>query len=532
MPTGTTTTSRRAAWTLLLLLLLALRVPSLAQPAGGDQGLYLFEGQQLLGGAVPYRDVWDQKPPGIAGVSALLWRIWPHQSVVAAADLAAAGLTAWLLVTLGRRIFGGAAGWMAAAAFLFFGDPSFTGAGGMYVRAQCETFIALAVTLALVVNQPARRPGHAVLAGAMLGLAFWLKYNALAYIVPMIVAAWVRPVSEGGRPRDLTMIAVGFAAVVAIGLTYFAMHGGLTDLRLATFDYNLRYSSETYAGPGATITYLAALPFVRAHVHFLWFLGGVGVVLLVIARAPRGALAVTLAWLAAAMVSIAVNGARELPQYFVQAGPPLALAAGGGLAALAGRSQLLRVLAGLVMLIGLWRVGADAPGPGGFRWAGLPGYVDTVRGDLERLRGRSEPRAYLSRFTRAKHDPADIEDIARYAASTTAPADRVFGFGFSGGAIGASAVRPSASRFFWCRPVIVEFAGDRPGYGSAGLLDDLRARAPVLVVLQKHDWRSRVDPIADSMEFFLGQPQLRLWLESGYAVDRETPGFVLWRRRS
>src|SRR5213592_1078140 len=86
-------------WFALLAALLAVRVPSLVQPAGGDQGLYVYEGQRVLAGDVPYRDVWDQKPPAIAFLYAAAWRIWPHESVVPLADLlAAAGVAALLVV--------------------------------------------------------------------------------------------------------------------------------------------------------------------------------------------------------------------------------------------------------------------------------------------------------------------------------------------------------------------------------------------------------------------------------------------------
>ena len=53
-------------WGAVIILLLALRLPSLVQPAGGDQGLYGYAGQRILAGDVMYRDVWDQKPPAVA----------------------------------------------------------------------------------------------------------------------------------------------------------------------------------------------------------------------------------------------------------------------------------------------------------------------------------------------------------------------------------------------------------------------------------------------------------------------------------
>ena len=43
--------------------LILLRVPSLAQPMGPDQGLYAYVGDRILAGGLAYRDAWDQKPP-------------------------------------------------------------------------------------------------------------------------------------------------------------------------------------------------------------------------------------------------------------------------------------------------------------------------------------------------------------------------------------------------------------------------------------------------------------------------------------
>ena len=77
--------------------------------------------------------------------------------------------------------------------------------------------------------------------------------------------------------------------------------------------------------------YLAGLPLERVHVDGLWFAGGLGALCL-LAAVRRPAAQVTLVWLAASVLSIAINGSRGLPQYFIQAAPALALAAAGGLA--------------------------------------------------------------------------------------------------------------------------------------------------------------------------------------------------------
>jgi hypothetical protein len=519
--------SSSLAW-LLLLCLLAIRLPSLVEPAGGDQALYAYEGQRLLAGDVPYRDTWDQKPPAIAYVYAALLSVWPHESVVAGADIAAAAGVAWLLVLVGRRRFSENAGFAAAGVFLLFGNPSLQRLSGLYVRSQCETFLALAVTAALLLlAAPVRRRWHLLLAGVSLAVACWLKYNAAAYGLPVALAAWAwRPDREGSHREvftDLLWIGAGFVLVVAAGLGHFAAHGALHDLRLATIDYNLRYSGETYAGAGAAIAYLIQFPLKRAGLEMLWFLGGLGAILLAwLARANRSTL-VVLGWLAAAVLSIAINGGRDLPQYFVQAGPALALAAAAGIGSLAPSPRWVRYSVVAIIALGLWRVG-DEPGAT-VRLGGLPQAVSSIRWDVAYARGRIDRTTYLGAFVGVqKYDALEIEDLSRYIRDTTSPSDPIYVFGFSGGSVCWKSGRVSASRFFWSFPVISEFAAGEPGYGSAGLLADLGRRPPAVVALQKEQWHSR--------DFFMNTAPLRGWLEAGYVLDHETPAFAVWRRKS
>ncbi|HUL73390.1 MAG TPA: hypothetical protein VLT86_09835 [Vicinamibacterales bacterium] len=529
-----TGSSSKGLWIGFALCLLLLRAPALVQPPGGDQSLYTYSGQRLLEGGVPYEAAWDQKPPGIFVVYALLWSVWPHPSLVALADLVAAGIVASLLATIGCRLFGVTAGGLAACVFLLFGHPSLTRLSGVYVRGQCETFIGLAVAAGIVlILRPGRGRWALAFAGVMLGLAVWLKYNALAYALPLAigVAAWREP----SRTRrqiivDLGCVAAGAALVTAVALTYFAAHGALRDLRLATIDYNLRYSSETYAGPFPALTYLVTLPVTRARVDMLWFLGGLGALLTLRRRFGLPA-TLTIAWLVAAMLSIAVNGARDLPQYFVQAAPPLALAAGAGLAGLSTRPVWLRAAVAVLVAAGLWRVGDEPAGVAGCRLAGLPQLAGNIRFDVDRALGRVDDAAYLSRFASGKYDAAAADEMTRYVRSTTAPADSVLVFGFAGGSVGAWSERRSPTRFFWSRPIMIDFAAGQPGYGPDGLLRDLRADPPALVILQKRDW-SVGEALPDSAEFFLANADLRGWLEKGYTADRETSMFSVWRRRS
>ena len=514
-------------WIAAILLLLALRTPSLAQPAGGDQGLYGYAGQRILAGDVMYRDVWDQKPPAIAFVYAALWRLWPAEAIVPGADLIAAGLVAWLLVTIGKRRYSPIVGAAAATLFLLFGDPYLQRLSGIYVRSQCEPFVALAVAASLVLlAHPQRARRHLIGAGVAFAFAFWLKYNAAAYGIVLALAAWAwaRDADRSWRPaiRDLSTMAAGFVAVAILVLAYFAANGALQDLRLATIDYNLRYSNETYAGRADALRYLVTFPLERAKVDPLWFVGGVGAVLIARKARANGSAVVAIGWLLSAVLSIAINGGRSLPNYFVQANPALALAAAAGLATVAGSSRVLRGAVVLLLIAGAWRVGSDTP-VYGWRLASLPGLVDNVRYDLQYVRGQIDRDTYLGRFKGPKHDALEVERLAHLLRERTDGSDPILVFGFSGGSVLWKSERRSASRFFWSRPVTIGFEADRPGYGSQGLLDDLQRRPPAMVALQSEEWRSR--------DFFMQAEPLRRWLEAGYVVDHESAVFSVWRMK-
>jgi hypothetical protein len=532
---------RARVWILILLFLLALRLPSLTHPAGGDQSLYLYSGQRVLAGDTPYLDVWDQKPPGIMFVYAALQAVWPDESVVAAADLLAAALTAGLLVVLGRRFCTEEVGFIAAAAFLLLGDPALQRLGGLNVRGQCETFIVPAVVLSLVLaTTPGRRAWHLLLAGVSLELACWLKYNAAAYALPLVVAVLAQRATSTDSPGlktrppgvELALVGAGAVIVGLLGLGHFAARGALDDLWRATVSYNLQYSGETYGGPLGALAYLVTMPVERARVDVLWFLGLAGAAVAAL-RWRGGATAIVLAWIAAVVISIAVNGARGLPQYFIQAPPALALAFAVGVAVV-WTSRPMRIAAFVLIAIGFWRVGSEPTPVWRPRLGGLPSVASNLKTDIAALTGRMDARAHLARFTRedGKFPTVPISDLAGRIRSTTKPEDPVLVFGFAGGGVLNRSDRVSASRFFWSRPVVVDFARGVPGYGPEGLLEDLRQRPPAVVVLQKHDWRLREPNVPNSIEYFMANAPLRQWLESGYRLEDDTADFAVWRRQS
>lgn len=501
----------------LACVLVIVRLPSLVQPMGADQGLYAYVGERILDGDLPYRDAWDQKPPAIHYAYAVLRAVWPAQGAAAAADLAMAILTAGLLLALATPLAGVAVGRTAALLFLFLSDPGFHRLAGVSVRAQCETFIAAATTGAFLLLVRGRETASvAFSAGVLLGAAIAFKYNAAVYGAALVLAMWAL---NRLTVRALAFMAAGTLVVPAALAAVFALGGAIDDLYDATIGYNLLYSGETYRGPWHFIGYLLTFPVQHARVDALWLLGGAGcAVLLATARTGRERL-IAPAWVAAACLTIAINGSRGLPQYFVQALPGLALAAAWGAALLWTRRRFVNVLAIAVVAIAVWRVN---------EFSNLAG--NGVH-DGQRLIGQTTREEHLARYgdrDERKYSALAMAELAGFIRARTDPSDFVYVFGFSNGTY-VQADRVSSSRFFWSRPVIVNFNADEPGYGVAGLRADLEARPPAVVALQQRDW---FPDVTNSAEFFMSTPVLAEWLRAQYEPVAGPAGFDVWVRRT
>jgi hypothetical protein len=516
----------------------ALRVPSLQQPAGADQALYGYIGQRILHGEVPYRDAWDQKPPGIHATYAVLWAIWPDERVVPAADLAVAVATALLLLALGRRIGPPGTGEVAALVFLFLGDPAWGRLGGVRVRAQCEVFIGMVSAAGLLLWHRALADGTrrvqalGFAAGALFGAAFVYKYNAGAVLMAALAAAlWWRRDAPGGwlariralLPAGMALVS-GFVTVVATMLAIFAFTGTFDALYDATIRYNVFYSGETYGSRVAMLGYLLRFPIERARVDGLWFVGGLGCAVVLLTALARRARAgspdmTPVFWVAAGCLAVAVNGSRGLPQYFLQAAPGLALAFAVALSWVKPRLRMpWRLALAALLMVGLQRVvNVDKVG-------------DYLAWDWSAWTGARTREAYLARFgardSGDKYSALAVRELAQAITERVPPNETVLVLGFSPGAL-LQSERRSATRFFWSRPLIVGFNEGKPGYGVAGLLAELETHKPALVALQRRDW----DPdTIDSFTWFSRQPRLVAWLGRDYQPAGELGNFVLWRR--
>jgi hypothetical protein len=239
-----------------MLFVVARALPVLSNFPGRDQGTYLTIGRSLLQGRILYRDLWDNKPPGTFYVYAAIGKIFgTHLWGPAAADLIFLVLISWCIFRFTERCLGPAAAALAVAIHTAWHVEA-----GYIFTAQPEFFqLPLIFGAYFLVDSGSRKTegwrGKHLAAGILIGLAFWLKYNAVIFL-PLLIVPYLKAESLGSAPPRLTLersrrelieraawIAAGLAGVILLVLGYFGFHGALPALRQIQFEVLPRYAA-------------------------------------------------------------------------------------------------------------------------------------------------------------------------------------------------------------------------------------------------------------------------------------------------
>ena len=249
-------------------------------------------------------------------------------------------------------------------------------------------------------------------------------------------------------------------------------------------------------------------------VDALWFVGGLGCIVLLSSRRALAQRRPVLDGFRSpgsrvACLSIAINGSRDLPQYFLQAAPALALAAGVaaaiGPAAAAGGRALGRRAAGR---------GRRSGGRATIRSRSSPATSGTTRSTRS---AGSTAATHLAKYGGArdvdKYSALDNRDIGAFLAVEDDARTRPSTSSATRRARTSTRNRRSASRFFWSRPVILDFNREDPALRRRRPAGGSRAQ-PAGVC--RPPAARLVADVQDSAPFFLSQPPLADWLRAGY----------------
>ncbi len=338
------------AWLGIVSIFLLLRLPTLMLPFERDEGEYAYIAQQVIDGGVPYRDAFDQKPPGVFVVYLVAFLLM-GQSVLAVHVMM--GLctlaSAILLFKLVQRLVSTGAG-LAAAFVLVIVTAERSVLG---TAANTEIFMILPMIgslLCLVPKKGLPKPSRLVAAGALSACAFWTKQVAATDAI--FVAGWVAMLDLVTFPKinyrrlllNQLFLAIGGFIVTAVIFLYFIFNGALHDFLYCVFTYNFGYATkEIDSGSLLLERFWRTFGGILAGDWTIWLalIGGLIVLGLQFRKNWRVA-AFFAAFFVLSFLGACIGGYFR-PHYFTQVLPAVSALAGIGLAWLLARMSRISV---------------------------------------------------------------------------------------------------------------------------------------------------------------------------------------------
>jgi len=445
------------AWFLLIFPILAAGILWVFSPALGgrvpnhDSGIFMYFGSRILKGDIPFRDLWDHKPPLIFYIDALGLLINPSAWGVWILELAGLILSTFFLFEVLRRelslssVFLALAGMLANVVIVIEGGNLTEEFGFPF---QC---LALWIFYSQVVRPKKDSPRAWVLMGASMGLALMLKQTLIGIWIAIVLYS-IYQYFRGERLitiKSFFLFAGGAGLVCFFWAAYFASQNALWDFWDVAFRYNFIYSDiapgERLGSFGDIFGYLLTVSW-----YFCFGLAAWCALLALKVRRSReipALLVLALIDFPLEIVMVNVSG-RNLPHYFYVLLPSVTILIAYAWEFLQQKGWLaLFPFKSLAMLFTLLLM-ARSPLIEAAQWIHTP------------------PDAWLL-------------PVINYVQASTAPDERVLMWG-SQSVVNFMADRAAPTRFVHQRPLFY------PGYASrelsAELLNDLVSKPPRLII--------------------------------------------------
>jgi len=297
-------------------------------PLERDEGEYAYIAQRMLVGEVPYRDIFDQKPPGVFFVYLVPVAVFGDS--VAAIHITMylwTAATAAVLFLVTRRVAGeSAAAWSVLIFALLTIDPSWQA-----TAANTEQFMLLPMTASLWLALRAMDRGSRLAwlgCGAAAMAACWFKQVAATQVgfVAVLAAAWAWRTRRaiGAIVVDLLAYAGGVAAVFVPVAGYFALRGAWAEFVDCVWTHNVSYASRVPWAVGRELL-VNQYELQRGGLWLVVLLAAASAVN--VSRRGRRVAAFHAGWLLFSAIGVSI-GLMFRGHYFVQLAPALASAAG------------------------------------------------------------------------------------------------------------------------------------------------------------------------------------------------------------
>lgn len=211
-----------------------------------DSGVFLYIGWRILNGELPYRDIWDHKPPMIFYINALglaitdnsRWGVWFLEFISLA-----------LATYIGYKIIQNAFGSKSAilSTWLWLLTLVFVIQGGNFTTEYTLPLQFAAVWLSIkTIERKNFSHWRWFLVGILGGIAFFTKQTAIGIWVSIVIFLIIFRFNSH-RFKELVYELIYFLGgffIICVGwVIYFGIQGGLLHFWNAAFEYNFIYSS-------------------------------------------------------------------------------------------------------------------------------------------------------------------------------------------------------------------------------------------------------------------------------------------------
>jgi hypothetical protein len=312
---------------------------AICYPIARDQATYLYIGQRLWDGKQLYRDVWDIKPPEIFYLYAVIVKIFGDVMwSVGLVDIIWLLIVSCFIFKFAERQLGTSPAVVAvvlhAAARRWL---------GYWDAAQPENFLILFVFAAYFLSSYKGRLSWVcdLLSGMFFAAAFWVKYNAVAFVPMVLVLPYLdfTPLArDAGLPRFTLsgrewikrsgFWAAGFAGVAMVVVGYLAWVGAWPAMHESQFVILPRHNAMVIENSRS----YWLLVYRNIGVAFGWWSLLVAAVAILVARRTRDFSATLPVFLATAIGVLCTAMQARLPTYAFETCYPFFAMLGGYLA--------------------------------------------------------------------------------------------------------------------------------------------------------------------------------------------------------
>jgi len=314
-----------------------LRISFWSRPLDMDEGLYAYGGWQMLHGLVPYRDLYDFKPPGAYFWNALIFSLFSPDAlwIYVAAALAAAA-TSIGVYAVAKQVWDRNTALVCATLFaIFSASPHIQGGG---VNTEVFMIPPLVWGLYLVLRGAdggTRR--DLFLSGVLFGVATLFKQVAgiglIAGLIALIMGQGIRDVRRAAS--EVALMVAGFVLPWFLSAAYFLYQGAFREFVFWVFQYPFLYMGFTRAAVHR-VDISGRLLWVFRGTLLLWLFSCVAAFFFVRIRTWKEWVIVVFLFLSFLGVA---SGSNFFPHYFIQLVPALALLAGFGIVSLYRRAR-------------------------------------------------------------------------------------------------------------------------------------------------------------------------------------------------